>query len=69
MTIFYVFCKNLSSNKLRNLILVLTNMCSDSGNRMGAISKPSDNRVARLLIAELPHQRISPTFVINIIET
>ena len=47
MIIFPVFCHNLSSNRLRNMILVSTNMFSGMGNRMGAISKPPDNRVAR----------------------
>ena len=60
MIIFPVFCHNLSSNRLRNMILVSTNMFSGIGNRMRAISKPPDNRVARLRITGFPNLRISP---------
>ena len=59
MIIFCVFRHNLSPNWHINMILVSTNMFSDMGNRMGAISKPPDNRVARLRIAGLPNLRIS----------
>ena len=57
---FPAFHYNLLPNWPINIILVSTNMFSDIGNRMGAISKPPDNRVARLRVAGLPNLRISP---------
>ena len=47
MIIFSVFRHNLSPNRPRNMIFVSTNMFSGMGNRMGAISKSPDYRVAR----------------------
>ena len=62
MIIFPVFRENLSSNLPRNLILVYTNMFSDTENKMGSVSKPSDNRVAKFA-------NFSKTLLINRIET
>ena len=46
MIIFAVFRHNLSSDWLRNMILVSNNMFPGMGNRMGTISKPPDDRVS-----------------------